>query len=736
VDLSQYLDLFVSEAQDHLQEMNRALLALEQKPGDLSCLEAFFRAAHTLKGMSAALGFQQMATLSHTMEDLLHALRQKECPFTADLADLLFRSLDTLNSLLQGIAAGEGETADIVSIQAALRAIQERPAELPSRGVSGLVGAGDGQVSRAGWELQVEVAPDCVLKSARAFLVLKRLAAVAPIVRCEPPEAVLRAGQYEERLRVFFAPGADPQALQAAANSVAEVVAATAQEVGSDFHPGLASAPPQSPPSDGGEAIPSPVRTGEPTPAAPRGPGGQGGGGPVATILKGESTLPVVEGDNLPPGPPPARRGEPISPFPITAKPPSAQPPFGIVGEGGQGDRSEPSPAGTPVTPVVRIKVALLDQLLQAVADLVVNRSHLSQVARRHALPDLKEAVEANDSAMNRLQETVLAMRMTPVAHVFNRFPRMVRDLAHQQGKEVRFEMEGTELELDRTILEKITDSLVHLLRNAVDHGIESPEERRASGKPAAAHVRLQARRAQDKAIVEVRDDGQGLSPQKILKVALERGLITPQAAGEMETAAIFDLICRPGFSTKTQVTGVSGRGVGMEVVKQAMEEVGGTLEIDSQPGQGACFRLTFPLTMAILPALMVRVGAEMYALPMTHVVRTIEPLQSDVRRLHHQPVLRWEEKILPLAYLADVLECARGENAAEEISVVVVERGRQQVGLVVDEIIGKEEIVLKPLEGILGQIEGLAGVTIQGAGDIVLVLDVAGLLRLLEPGN
>jgi two-component system chemotaxis sensor kinase CheA len=271
------------------------------------------------------------------------------------------------------------------------------------------------------------------------------------------------------------------------------------------------------------------------------------------------------------------------------------------------------------------------------------------------------------------------------------------------------------------------------LLRNAVDHGIEPPEERRAAGKPPAAHVRLQARRAQDKAIIEVRDDGQGLSPQKILKVALERGLITPQAADEMDTAAIFDLICRPGFSTKTQVTGVSGRGVGMEVVKQTMDEVGGTVEIDSQPGQGACFRLTFPLTMAILPALMVRVGAEMYALPMTHVIRTVEALQGDVRRLHRQPVLRWEEKILPLAYLADVLECARGESAAEEISVVVVERGRQRVGLVVDEIMGKEEIVLKPLEGILGQIEGLAGVTIRGAGGVVLVLDVAGLVRLLE---
>jgi two-component system chemotaxis sensor kinase CheA len=682
VDLSQYLDLFVAEAQDHLQEMNRALLALEQKPDDLGCLEAFFRAAHTLKGMAAALGFQQMAALSHTMEDLLHALRQKEHLFTPDLADLLFRGLDTLNSLLQGIAAGTGETADISSVQAALRAIQERPAELPSRGVSGPAAAGEGQASGAGWELQVEVAPDCILKSARAFLVLKRLAAVAAIVGSEPPEAALRAGQYEERFRVFFAPGADPQALQAAATSVAEVVAATAQEVGSDFQPGLGSAPPQSPPSDGEEERSLPSRAGE----------GRGEGGPVASI------------------------SEPVPLFPKR--------------EGGQGVRSA---AGTPVTPIVRIKVALLDQLLEAVADLVVNRSHLAQVARRHALPDLKEAVEAHDSAMNRLQETVLAMRMTPVAQVFNRFPRMVRDLAHQQGKEVHFEMEGTELELDRTILEKITDSLVHMLRNAVDHGIEPPEERRAAGKSLAAYIRLQARRAQDKAIVEVRDDGQGLSPQKILKVALERGLITPQAADEMDAAAVFDLICRPGFSTKTQVTGVSGRGVGMEVVKQTMDEVGGTLEIDSQPGQGACFRLTFPLTMAILPALMVRVGTEIYALPMTHVIRTVEALQGDVRRLYRQPVLRWEEKILPLAYLADVLECARGEDAAEEISVVVVERGRQQVGLVVDEIVGKEEIVLKPLEGILGQIEGLAGVTVRGAGSVVLVLDVAGLMRLLE---
>jgi two-component system chemotaxis sensor kinase CheA len=701
VDLSQYLDLFVSEAQDHLQEMNQALLALEQKPGDLSRLEALFRAAHTLKGMAATLGFQQMAALSHTMEDLLHALRQKERAFTPDMADLLFRSLDTLNSLLQDIAAGEGETTDISSVQAALRAIQERPAELPSRGVPA---PGEGQAAGAGWVLQVEVAPDCILKSARAFLILKRLAAVAAIVRSEPPEAALRAGQYEERFRVFFAPGADPQALQAAATSVAEVVAATAQEVGEVENLEVEAKVPPSRQERRGTMPP------QPPPGVQSLSPSKGERAGLPSPLRGESRMRSEPsgGEARPPE-------EPISPFPER--------------EGGQGDRS-----GTPVTPVVRIKVTLLDQLLEAVADLVVNRSHLAQVARRHALPDLKEAVEAHDSAMNRLQETVLAMRMTPVAHVFNRFPRMVRDLAREQGKEVRFEMEGTELELDRTILEKITDALVHLLRNAVDHGIELPEERRAAGKSPAAHVRLQAQRAQGKAIVEVRDDGQGLSPQKILEVALERGLVTSQAAGEMDTSAILDLICLPGFSTKTQVTGVSGRGVGMEVVKQTMDEVGGTLEIDSQPGQSACFRMTFPLTMAILPALMVRVRSEVYALPMTHVVRTVEALQSDLRRLHRQPVLRWEDRILPLAYLADVLECTRDEATAEEISVVVVERGRQQVGLIVDEIMGKEEIVLKPLEGILGQIEGLAGVTIRGAGSIVLVLDVADLVRLLEP--
>lgn len=649
MDVSQYLDLFISEAQDHLQDMNRALLSLEENPDDLSAVETFFRAAHTLKGMAAALGYQKTAALSHAMEDQLHALRRKEKRLTPDLANTLFRCLDGLEHLTHGIAAGEGEKEEIAPLQALLQAAQETAAA-PAR-PSAAVGE---PVSGAGWEARVEIAPDCILKAARAFLVLKRMAEAAPILRSDPPENELRAGRYEGMFRLWFSSEADPEALRRTAVSVAEVVAVSVDRGSTEKEPHPAA------------------MAKEQMPAAPRGE------------LPGEAAAALA----------------------------------------------------TPVTPVVRIKVTLLDQLLEAVADLVINRSHLAQIARKHLLPDLTEAVEIHASVMDRLQETVLALRMTPVIQAFNRFPRMVRDLAREQGKEMRFEMEGTEIELDRTVLDKITDPLVHILRNAVDHGIELPPERQQANKPSTARLILQARRLQDKAVIEIQDDGRGMSPETIAARAIERGLATPEEVAKMDPSSILELICRPGFSTTEQVTGVSGRGVGMGVVKEVLDEIGGSLEINSQAGQGTCFRLVFPLTMAILPALLVRVEGEVYALPLTHIVHTVEPLLNEVHQLHEQPVLRWEDRILPLVWLSDLLGTPRGNEASplEEafLSVVIASRGRQQIGLVVSEILGKEDIVLKPLQGSLQQIEGLAGVTIRGEGQVVLVLDVSGLTHRL----
>lgn len=657
METSQYLDLFISEAQDHLQEMNQALLSLEKRPDDLGQLEAFFRAAHTLKSMSATMGFQQMAALAHDMEDLLDALRHRERHLTLEVVDTLFRCLDVLGGLLQQVIAGHGDTGDTAALRARLRSVLESPAaEVP---------AAPSAIPEVGWEVLVEVAPDCVLRGPRAFLVWKRASTVAPPVGSDPPPSALRAGQYEDRFSLFFAPAADPVALEKAVYSVSEVVAVTVRQVGVEVFP--TPAPPA--------AVPSVPPAGEATP--------------------------------------------------VTAPPPVAEAPPPVA---------EAGPA--VAAPLVRIKVALLDQLLETVADLVINRSRMVQIARRFSSPDLDEAVEAYATALERLQETVLTMRMTPAAQVFNRFPRMVRDLAHQQGKEIRFEMEGAEIELDRTILEKVSDPLVHLLRNAVDHGIESPEERRRAGKPLPACIRLRARRVQDKAVIEVQDDGRGMSSEKIARVAVERGLVTAQEVAEMDEAAIFELICRPDFSTRTEVTGVSGRGIGMAVVKQVMEEIGGTLEIESQPGVGSRFQLAFPLTMAIIPALLVRVERDTYALPLAHVVRTIEPQRSEVRFMHHQAVLSWGERVLPLISLADLLQIGQGKPQAtvgeETLPVIVVERARQRYGLVVDEILGKEDIVLKPLGPFLQGIEGLAGATIRGAGEIVLILDVPGLLRRL----
>lgn len=657
MDISQYLDLFISEAQDHIQQMNQTLLALEQDPNDLGQLDAFFRAAHSLKGMSATLGFQRMATLSHEVEDLLDLLRKRERLLTPELADILFRSLDVLTETLQRIVAGEGDQVDIEPIQALLRQAKETPAPpAPSPPAAR---------PERGWTVRVEIAPDCALKGARAFLVLKRLREIATVLGSDPAEEDLRAGDYESAFEVFLSPEADPGAAEEAATSVAEVAAAT---------------------------------------VGPLAPGGAAPGAVAPGAVAPEVTAPEV------------------------AIPEAVAPPVGAPRAG-----AEPT-AAIPTTPLVRIKVALLDQLLEAVAQLVINRSHLVQLAQRYALPDLDEVVEVYTRAMEHLQETVLTMRMTPVGHVFNRFPRMVRDVAHQQGKQVRFEMEGLELELDRTILEKITDPLVHILRNAVDHGIEPPPERRQAGKSPEARIVLQARRERDTAVIEVRDDGQGMSASTIAQVAVERGMITEQEAADMDEATRLELICQPGFSTRAEVTGVSGRGVGMGVVKQAMDEIGGDLEIESEPGQGSCFRLRFPLTIAILPALMVRTGEETYALPLTHVARSLEPLPSEINQLQTQPFLWWEEEVLPLTPLATLIGGEHDQVDVEQeepLSVVLVERGRQRHGLIVDEILGKEEIVLKPLEGMLQQIEGLAGATIRGAGEVTLVLDIPSLVRL-----
>ncbi len=526
VDMSEYKELFVEEAQENLQGLNQALLQLEKDPSDVESLNEIFRLAHTIKGMAATMGYDNMALLAHSMEDLLDEVRQGTLEVKPQLFDLLFDCLDALGTMLEDVVADRETGLDLESMVGRLEAYRA-PAELP----------------------------------------------VAP---------------------------------------------------------------------------------------------------------------------------------KEVAPVEVAPKPAPALPQW------------------------VRINVKHLDSLMTLVEGLVINRSWLTRIQAQYDIPALKEALEQHGRALADLRDTVLNARLVPVAQVFNRFPRMVRDLLKQEGKEAELIIEGREIELDRAILEQISDPLVHLLRNAVDHGIDPPDERAKAGKPPVGAIRLAAWRERDQVIIEVSDDGRGMDPKKIAETAVARGLVSSEEVEGMSQHEILMLICHPGFSMTKEVTRVSGRGVGMDVARRTVESLHGSLEILSTPGVGSAFRLRLPLTLAIIKALLVEVGPETYAIPSSYIERTIAIEPHQIKPIQRRAVIMLDEA-LPLLRLDEVLQVPESGNDSRYM--VLVERGNQKAGLLVDSLVGQEEIVIKSLPGFLGQIPGLAGATILGGGEVVLILDVPNLV-------
>ena len=534
IDMSQYKELFVEEAQENLQGLNQALLQLEKEPSNVEPLNEIFRLAHTIKGMAATMGYDDMALLAHSIEDLLAELRQGTLEVEPQLFDLLFECLDALGTMLGDVVADRESGVALASIMDRLEAYQEP------------------------------------------------------------------------------------------------------------------SSPPVAPAEAAPEAAAAPAKVGGPRPA--------------------------------------------------------------------------------PALPQwVRINVRHLDSLMTLVEGLVINRSWLTRIQAQYDVPALKGALEQHGRTLADLRDTVLNARMVPVAQVFNRFPRMVRDLLKQEGKEAEFIIEGREIELDRTILEELGDPLVHLLRNAVDHGIDPPEDRQKAGKPPVGAIRLAAWRERDQVIIEVSDDGRGMDPKRIAETAVARGLVTPEEVAGMSQHDILMLICHPGFSMTEQVTRVSGRGVGMDVARRTVESLRGSLEILSTPGVGSTFRLRLPLTLAIIQALLVEVGTETYAIPSSFIERTVAVEAHQIKPIQRRAVIMLDETI-PLLRLGEVLQVPE-KSGNDSHYVVVVERDQQKVGLLVDSLIDQEEIVIKSLPGFLGKIPGLAGATILGGGEVVLILDVPNLV-------
>jgi len=388
---------------------------------------------------------------------------------------------------------------------------------------------------------------------------------------------------------------------------------------------------------------------------------------------------------------------------------------------------------------MIRVDVRHLDALLDVVTEMVIHRSLLTRLGRRYDLPLLDDALEAHDRLLGRLRDAVLKMRMVPVGHVFGRFPRMVRDLLKAEGEEAQLIIEGEDVELDRTALEALGDPLVHLLRNSIDHGLETPAEREAAGKSPSGTLRLSARRERGMVVIEVSDDGRGIDPRHIAAVAVERGFVSAEAVAEMSEPQVLELICHPGFSLSERVTTVSGRGVGMGVVKKQVEALRGSLQIETRIGLGSTLRLQLPVMLALVRALLVSVGDEQYALPAAHVERIIELDPARIERVGDHELLRLGNglpssqggtvgvhNVLPLHRLSELLHASGGDSQPRH--ALVVRRNGQPFGLRVDDVLGHEEIVVKPLPAALHGIPGLAGVTILGEGQVVLILDVMGL--------
>ncbi len=680
MDTLQYKDIFISESLEHLDGLNQMLLVLEKNPSDTKSLNEIFRTAHTLKGMAATMGFDQITELTHQMENVFERFRSTGISVDGEVIDVLFQCLDMLSMLVDEIASAEPKNLDVTPLLGRLRQLENDDSLAPAEAKplsSGPTAAAPPASNAATMDhlheivtnskgegfstfgVKVRVDAECSFKGVRAFMAFKALSDMGEIIATQPEAQALQEGQFDRDFSLVVLSKKDPELMRKSLRGIAELESYEVIELQPEDIQGFC-----------GHAM------------------------PVAK-LKIEA---VVKDD------------EKVA---------------GIKGETVQ-SRAVQS---------IRVSIERLDNLQNLVGELVINKIRLSQISKQYNLKDLKEALAHFDRVTNELQDEVTEVRMVPMEHIFNRFPRMVRDLAKDNGKELDLVMEGKDIELDRTVLDEINDPLVHLLRNAVDHGIETPDQRLRSGKSQRGLIRLAASREKNHVIIKVQDDGRGINPDAIRRVAVEHGLISQDDAERLTEQEAVNMISLPGVTTAKEVTEISGRGVGVDAVRTKIEAFGGSLRIESHLGTGSTFILRLPMTLAIIQALLIRVGKEIYSIPVINTVETLELASTEVKFIKHREVVLYRNSVLPLVRLQKVLNVPEETLVADDAeaaapSVLVTEVGEMRVGLLVDEVLGQQEIAIKSLGTMLKGVKGFSGVTILGDGRIALVLDVPTLLQ------
>ncbi|MFD4928300.1 chemotaxis protein CheW [Peribacillus butanolivorans] len=681
MDMNQYLEVFIEESKEHLQTCSEQLLVLEKNPEDLSIVNEIFRSAHTLKGMSATMGYEDLANLTHKMENVLDAIRNSQIILTPELFDVIFLAVDDLEAIVMSIAEGGDGKRDVKNVVHQLQLIEkgESPvfSSIAETAAASTVHEKEEVTSGEydefeltvlqqskeqgfdSYEISIDLREDCLLKAARVFMVYEVLEKSGEVIKSNPPVELLEEEQFDRKFTVTVVTKESSEGLHKKIMKISEVEKVDINALNLDDLRHTANAK-------------------EEKKAA------------VDNQAQERSALLLSENKET-------KKQAPI-------KPASSK--------------------------TIRVNIERLDILMNLFEELVIDRGRLDQISSDLDNQELHETVERMSRITSDLQTIVLNMRMVPVETVFNRFPKMVRQLARDLNKKVDLEIIGAETELDRTVIDEIGDPLVHLLRNAMDHGIETPEERLAKGKNEEGKILLKAYHSGNHVFIEIDDDGAGINKDLVLNKAFSNGILTKEAAATLTDKQIYELIFASGFSTAETISDVSGRGVGLDVVKNTIESLGGSVTIDSKENEGSIFLIQLPLTLSIISVMLVEIQKEKYAIPLSSIIETAIIKKEDIMNAHNQQVIDFRGKVLPLLFLKEIFEVHVHKEEEEFLSVVIVRKGDKLAGLVVDSFIGQLEIVLKSLGNYLTSAFAISGATILGDGQVALIIDCNTLIH------
>lgn len=689
MDVSQYLEIFLDEAKEHLENLNTQILKLEQEPEDTDTINEIFRAAHSLKGMAGTMGYKRMQTLTHDMENVFSEIRNGTLKVSANMIDTLFQCLDALeeytNNIQESADEGTNDNQPLIEmlnsfLKGSNAPAKEEKKEDPAAAEAEKKAAADGEekwkeivltddqkhVFRTAKEqgkntygMTVYIQENCLLKAARAFLVYKAVEERAEIIVCNPSAQDIEDEKFDLDFSLIVVTDNSLDEILHAARNVSEID----KVVGSELE------------------LKDDEASGEEETA-------------VSTETAAERK--------------PAQK--------IASAVPA---------------KNDKKPAGKPVVNrTVRVDIEKLDVLMNLVSELIIAKNSLVSASSVEGVNSttFNEQIEYLESVTTNLHESVMKVRMVPIESVVCKFPRMIRDLSKKLDKKMELYMSGEETELDRTVVDEIGDPLMHLLRNSADHGLESAEVRAERGKPEVGSIFLDAYQDGNNVVIEVRDDGNGIDVENVKKTAIERGVITPEQGDNMSEKDIINLLFHAGFSTSKKITDVSGRGVGLDVVKSKIESLSGEVEVKSKLGEGSTWIIRLPLTLAIIQALMVTVGGEKYAISLGSI-QTIEDIKpEEIKLVQNSEVINLRGTVIPIIRLSNVLEIESLKKPDEDMVVVIVKKGEKLAGLVVDELMGQQEIVIKSLGKYINKCKFISGATILGDGEIALILDANAL--------